>query len=297
MNREDNGLKFSTGDEICKEAGGDRSAFTVQRFLGNGAFGEVHLVVLNDAEAERNLAMKCTKFGSLALQDRLTLFASLCDEALLMASLRHHPNLIALQHTNVAGEDFMLFVDLVEDSMELEKAYQKGVLWESMEGGKMGWTTPPIARISGTLALLWHQLLSALHYMHSKHIMHCDVKPENIMLNPNSLRLFLFDMGLARKGRLNSDGILEVDCTGCTKAYGSPEVLDLFKKFEQLDGAIPAEAKKKLHHEHPISPSSHDLWAAALTIFEGVGTKRSWVHGDEGHEAIAAYRSTHRLCA
>ena len=44
------------------------------------------------------------------------------------------------------------------------------------------------------------QILLGLKHMHSKHIAHLDLKPENIMLkNPDSHHLKLIDFGLSRK--------------------------------------------------------------------------------------------------
>jgi hypothetical protein len=111
-----------------------------------GGFGEVH-VVLDVNQGRRELAMKCTKYVNIKLvitsistasarfvdclvfvrlnsmtpAQRLNSFLPMCEEALLMAEYRHHPNLIALQHTDIAGDDFLLFLDLVEESMTLDK--------------------------------------------------------------------------------------------------------------------------------------------------------------------------------
>lgn len=42
------------------------------------------------------------------------------------------------------------------------------------------------------------QICSALAYLHSKNIMHRDVKPENVMINPATQEIKLIDFGFAK---------------------------------------------------------------------------------------------------
>jgi serine/threonine protein kinase len=103
----------------------------------------------------------------------------LCEEALLMVSLRHHPNLISLRFVKVSGKEFLVTMDLVEGTMNLSKAAYNGTLWDPVCGGQAAWSSgPPREHISAYVAMLWYQLTSALVHFHDKGIMHCDVKPD-----------------------------------------------------------------------------------------------------------------------
>lgn len=54
-----------------------------------------------------------------------------------------------------------------------------------------------------TTALIGYQMITILQYVHSKHIIHRDIKPDNFLMGigPNSKRVYLLDFGLAKKFR------------------------------------------------------------------------------------------------
>ena len=109
-----------------------------------------------------------------------------------------HPNIVKLHSVHETDTHIILLLDYVEG----EELYQKCKLklWE-VEAKK-----------------LVEQILSALAYLHKKHIMHLDIKPENIMVTHNN-EIKLIDMGISRKFVWES----EVRCG--TAGYIAPEVL------------------------------------------------------------------------
>ena len=42
------------------------------------------------------------------------------------------------------------------------------------------------------------QMFQQLHYLHSKEILHLDIKPENMMYNNESNKFLLIDFGLSK---------------------------------------------------------------------------------------------------
>ena len=65
-------------------------------------------------------------------------------------------------------------------------------------------------------------------YLHSKYIMHLDIKPQNIIIKPDGV-LKLLDLGIARKFVWPS----KVDCG--TPGYMAPEILRTHESDDRAD--------------------------------------------------------------
>ncbi|XP_028968811.1 casein kinase II subunit alpha-2 [Galendromus occidentalis] len=73
-----------------------------------------------------------------------------------------------------------------------------------------------------------YQLLNALSYAHHQGIMHRDVKPENIVIDPDARNLRLIDWGF---GALYLPGQAYF-CGACTLAYRAPELLLGYRHYD-----------------------------------------------------------------
>jgi serine/threonine protein kinase len=153
--------KYTKGDTIQYQNG--KTAFTVRKSLGCGAFGEVHLV-WNEIQ-QKPRAMKCTKFGNMTSDERMAMFVPMCNEALLMMELRHHPNIVSLRFVKVSGSEFLMIMDVADGSKELSEAYQDDTVWDPLCQDRN------VFRITSFLSMLWYQLAQALDHLHSKLIM------------------------------------------------------------------------------------------------------------------------------
>ncbi|XP_030377690.1 testis-specific serine/threonine-protein kinase 1 isoform X2 [Scaptodrosophila lebanonensis] len=119
----------------------------------------------------------------------------------------HHENLITFYQSIETSHRVYLIMQLAENGTLLDYVREKKFLDE------------PQART------LFRQLISAVEYIHSKNVVHRDIKCENLLLDEN-WNLKLIDFGFARKDTKTSDNQVVLSKTFCgSYAYASPEIL------------------------------------------------------------------------
>ncbi|XP_054743089.1 testis-specific serine/threonine-protein kinase 4 isoform X2 [Anastrepha obliqua] len=119
----------------------------------------------------------------------------------------HHENLITFYQSIETSHRVYLIMQLAENGTLLDYVRDKKFLEE------------PQARN------IFKQLISAVEYIHSKNVVHRDIKCENLLLDEN-YTLKLIDFGFARKDTRNSDQEVILSKTFCgSYAYASPEIL------------------------------------------------------------------------
>jgi tetratricopeptide (TPR) repeat protein len=231
------GETIAAGDVVGVQAG---ARYRLVRELGRGATGVVYLA--RDAELDRDVAIKLLH-PHLAGTERAGALARFFHEARVMASLRH-PNVVAV--------------------LDLDEASRR-IVMELAAGG----TLRDVQRERGprTLrrAIERHgQILSALAAAHRRGIVHCDLKPANLMFRRNAeqpgVEVMLGDFGVAHLP----------DATG------------------QAAGGARAEAVGTLAYMAPeqrrgeVSPAA-DLYASAVVLYEMFTGHTPW-----GREAVMA---------
>ncbi|KAF1021929.1 MAG: Serine/threonine-protein kinase PknL [Pseudomonas sp.] len=108
------------------------------------------------------------------------------------------------------------------------------------------------------LGLPWHELrtivlplLDALAYTHARGVVHGDMKPSNVMVSEEGVRLFDFGLGQAQEGALHSLPQLSRErFNAWTPGYAAPELLE----------------------GQPLAASA-DLYGVACVIYELAGGK------------------------
>jgi WD40 repeat protein/serine/threonine protein kinase len=159
---------------------GDRFAdrFTIKRKLGSGSFGTVYKAF--DDPEHRWVALKIPAddiwFNNLFMERFRT-------EARILGQLRH-PNIVAYYHAQLDLPPRFLAAEFV-DGLDLEQEF-------NALRSRNRWFDLPRS--------VWivHELAGALHHAHLKGVVHRDVKPANILIRGDIVKLT--DFGLARFG-------------------------------------------------------------------------------------------------
>ncbi|MFC9663477.1 serine/threonine-protein kinase [Nocardia sp. NPDC127606] len=182
------------------DEGGVFAGYTIERLLGRGGMGSVYLA--RHPRLPRRTAMKLLN-RELFFDNEIK--ARFEREADLVAQLEH-PNIVTVYDRGVENDQ----------------------LWISMryiDGADASSLPSPVdpARAVRIVA----ETAAALDFAHSRGVLHRDVKPANILIEPvdGTERVYLTDFGIAR---LHDDNAAKLTQTGtftATLAFASPEQL------------------------------------------------------------------------
>jgi serine/threonine protein kinase/formylglycine-generating enzyme required for sulfatase activity len=165
----------------------------VVSLIGKGGFGAVYRAI--DEQLQRDVAIKVTLASLLDSSIRM----GFLTEARIVAAL-DHPNIVPVFDVGQTDSGDFFVVSKLIDGSDLSLRIK-------------------LDRPDRILALrIVEQIADALHYAHSKGMIHRDVKPGNILLDRKD-RPFLTDFGIALR---ESERRKEGDSAG-TPAYMSPE--------------------------------------------------------------------------
>ena len=147
--------------------------YTLVKKLGEGSFGSIY-----SAKYESN-------WYALKLENKNKGQKLLENEAYIMSYL-HGEHIPYIKSFGFSGEYNVLVMELMGKSLEN--------IFESLEKKRM---------TVNCVAKLGLQMIEILEYIHNKHILHRDIKPDNFVMGrgEKSKYLYLLDFGLAKKYR------------------------------------------------------------------------------------------------
>ncbi len=213
--------------------------YNIRRHIKSGGMGS--LFVAFDRILEREVAIKLTPLDSD--EEMINQFLR---EARLHARLRH-PNIVPIhdfgaieaeveqaRYNPETGETYsekvrkphLFIVEQLIEGHDMTKAL------EELREGKGDW---PRRRLID----IFLKVCDAMSYAHDQQIIHRDIKPGNVMFNPNYNAVYVIDWGLARiKGGVDLTGSLLKLSDGWQTLYGTAKGTPYYMSPEQAAGEI-----------------------------------------------------------
>ena len=242
--------------------------YELLRQIGRGGMGVVYEA--RQISLNRTVALKMILGGDLASSSAIRRFQI---EAEAAAKLEH-PNIVAIHEFGEReGLPFFSMQRIEGTSLDREMA---ALALTSMDGttGKSSAHKSAARQTQVRIARLVAILARALHYAHEQGVIHCDVKPGNILIDSHG-QPHLTDFGIAlllnREGLLTNSGVIGTprymsheqasgrrgDVTAATDIHGLGVILyELLTGQPPFCAATPNETLRQVMEREPAAP--HD---------------------------------------
>ena len=250
--------------------------FKVVRLIGEGGFASVFEIVHQQSSSTesdsaksivqpRHFAMKIVRYDRLDNKRLHKVAASDLINETKILSLLNHPNIVRLRAIPRHSHDsHFLVLDLLRDTLSerIQRWHAESHEQHQIFPWKMDYA---------------YQMALALEYLHSKHIIFRDLKPENVGFKDQHT-VQLFDFGLARQLKTLSSCESETSVSSCdtsyqektfrltrcgTLRYSAPEIvisgLYCLKSDCYSFGLVFWEMLTEVKPFHYMSPSVHKI--------------------------------------
>ncbi len=225
--------------------------YKIIRFIGGGGMAEVYLA--HDMLLDRDVAIKM-------LRDQF-----MEDEELLEQFRREAKSAARLRHSSIIN-----IYDVISDEngQYIVMEYVEGVTFKEFLAENGGKLSVPVVLELGT------RLAEALEHAHRHNIIHCDIKPQNILISKD-LNPKIADFGIAKmisshtaiytSSVMGSVHYSPPEQVAGEKVTGSSDVYSLgIVLFEMLTGEVPFTgdtpmAVAMMHKEKPVPPLKNYL--------------------------------------
>ncbi len=219
------------------EKGQNLAHYQIIEKIGEGGMGEVYLA--KDTLLERRIALKILPEHLAADHERMRRFVREAKSA----SALNHPNIITIYEIGKADDTHFIATEYIEGA----------TLRERLDGASID------LKFAIEIAI---QVAGALDAAHRAGIVHRDVKPENVMIRPDSV-VKLLDFGIAKLTENETKQELDAEAATAIKGYTSTGMIigtAAYMSPEQARG-LAVDART-------------DIWSLAVVIYEMVAGRR-----------------------
>lgn len=174
--------------------------YRILKLLGKGSFGKVYMA--SQVLTNRVVAIKCLDKKVMKEESRKN---KIMHELLMFKTLAGHPNVIQIYEVFENRKYFFFVMEYASGGDLLHLMKKKGRLSESQARN------------------IFVQLIRGLKFIHSKRILHRDIKLDNVLLTDNDgeLKAKICDFGVSRN--VGDGEVINEQCG--TPAYIAPEII------------------------------------------------------------------------
>jgi len=180
-----------------------------QRILGKGSFGTVYQARID--ETGETVAIKSIRMEALSTRTFKQLNGEKEREVQILKELEGHPNIVCLKGAFLSGvgtpdAKLNLVLEFLSDTLHrvLKHYNQQGKTMEQYH-----------------VKLYQYQLIRGLAFVHGKGIVHCDIKPQNLLLDGGTQTLKICDFGTAKRMTMGHTS----NAYACSRYYRAPELI------------------------------------------------------------------------
>lgn len=222
-----------TGDAFRLGVDVPQDEIELGQVLGTGGTGVVHAAYQH--ELRRKVAVKKLAAEHRAPED----VAALLREAWIAGNLEH-PNILPIHRLETANEgDPQLVMKRIDGAVWHDVLHSRATAASYVKGDKLEWHLKVLI-----------QVCHAIHFAHSKGVLHRDLKPDNVMLGGFG-EVYVVDWGLAVSVRADSPTwmprVTDIEMIAGTPAYMAPEMAGIHA--EAIDARTDVFLLGALLHE------------------------------------------------
>ena len=209
--------------------------YITTKTLGVGGFGTVKLAKKINTPTDL-VAIKCIDKQYIC---RSNMVAQVQKEISIMKDL-DHPNIVRVHEVLMSPQYLYIVMDYIP-------------------GGELYSQITKFGKLSEIKCRKYvHQLCQALRYCHSRKICHRDIKPQNILIDDRTDRVFLVDFGFSSVMTKSDD-----DCQEETGLEGNSKVL---RNMSTVCGTLGYMAPE-IYHRKRYRGDKTDIWSLGVVVY------------------------------